>query len=240
MNKIQKAIFLLQLSTYCIFAQTNNTSLIPEMVLITGGIYDMGDIFNEGAEDEKPIHKVEVKSFYLGKYEVTQKEWVAIMGINPSITKNDDFPIEMVSWDEVQLFIKKLNEKTGKKYRLPTEAEWEYAAREGGKKVRYGNGKNIASIEDINFNGGSKKNDELTLTKIGSYNPNALGLYDMSGNVWEWCQDIYDVYLSKTPPKYPYHVIRGGCYGGVTRVTARYRFAVKNNGLGFRLAIDKI
>lgn len=252
MDKIIKILCVSALFTTFVSAQTKQDLQTPQMVFVKGGEYDMGDIFNEGEEDEKPIHKVTIKSFYLGKYEVTQKEWILIMGENPSYYKNDNFPVEMVSWDEVQVFIKKLNDKTGKKYRLPTEAEWEYAAREGGKKVRYGNGKDTALISDLTFyDDETKKLDENKgnfsfsgkfVTEIGLYTPNQLGLYDMSGNVFEWCQDIYDVYLSKTQPKYPYHVIRGGSYGATAyncRNTKRGKFAVKNNNLGFRLALDE-
>ncbi len=116
------------------------------MVLIQGGCFDMGDIFDRGSVDEKPVHTVCVSDFYLGKTEVTQKQWEDIVGNNPSKFKCDDCPVERVSWHDVQDFIKKLNEKTGINYRLPTEAEWEYAARSGGSKEQCAGTNNDAEI----------------------------------------------------------------------------------------------
>ena len=173
------------------------------MVHIKGGTFDMGDTFGDGEDSEQPVHRVTVKDFYLCKYPVTQAQWKQIMGENPSTFKGDDLPVETVSWDDAQKFIKKLNEKTGKKYRLPSEAEWEYAARECGKKVRFGNGKDIADPKEINFDGskGYKKPYSVVgefrrkTTSVTTFAPNALGLHDMSGNVREWCQDMwYDDY----------------------------------------------
>ncbi len=211
----------------------------------------MGDVFGEGAEkDEKPVHKVTLDDFMMCKYQVTQGLWKAVMGTdnNPSHFKGDEMlPVESVSWDMTQEFIQVLNKKSGAFYRLPTEAEWEYAAREGGKKVRFGNGKDIADPAEMNFDASEKDKQEYSVagtyrgktSPVDLFKPNALGLYDMSGNVWEWCADFYaDVYYQQCQqqgtvlnPKGPEtgtdRVIRGG--GWV--YDARYcRTAYRNGG----------
>ncbi len=172
------------------------------MILIKGGTFEMGDTFGEGYGNEKPIHKVTLSDFWLCKYPVTQGLWKAIMGENnnPSNFKGDDLlPVSRVSWDDAQEFIQVLNKKTGGQYRLPTEAEWEYAAREGGKKIRFGNGKEIANPAEMNFC--AKKDYKQPYSIVGEYRakatpvnhfkPNALGLYDMAGNVYDWCSDCF-------------------------------------------------
>ncbi len=157
-----------------------------EFVLVRGGCYDMGDTFGDGYSDEKPVHEVCVDDFYLGKYEVTQGEWKRIIGSNPSgFKKGDRHPVEQVSWNDVQEFITKLNEKTGKHYRLPSEAEWEYAARSGGKKEKY------SGCDDADAVAWYWDNSDFQTHEVGTKAPNGLGIYDMSGNVYEWCQDRY-------------------------------------------------
>ncbi len=178
-----------------------------EFVLVKGGCYKMGDVFNDtGIDDERPVHEVCVDDFYLGKYEVTQRQWKEIMGKNPSGFQNgDNYPVENVSWEDAQVFIKKLNEKDGTKYRLPTEAEWEFAARERGRAVRFATGKNTIDEKAANFDARTTfkmRNSEVELfrgatTPVGSFNSNELGLYDMSGNVWEWVQDVYSPFAYK-------------------------------------------
>ena len=169
----------------------------PQMVLVKGGTFQMGS--NE-RDDEKPIHAVTVGDFYIGKYEVTQKEWEAVMGSNPSRFKGANRPVELVSWNSIQEFLQKLNSKAGKHYRLPTEAEWEYAAKGGNQGQNYEcSGSN--SIDEVAwYNGNSSRQTH----EVGQKQPNELGIYDMSGNVWEWCSDWYDAnYYSSSPSKNP-------------------------------------
>ena len=217
----------------------------------------MGDVFNEGFDDEKPVHEVTLSSYYLAETPVTQTQWRAVMGSNPSYFSGcDQCPVEQVSWEDiVNEFLPKLNQLTGKTYRLPTEAEWEYAARERGRKVRFGNGKDIADLKEINFDGRASYKNHYSVvgkyrgktTPVRSFAPNALGLYDMSGNVWEWCSDWFGDYPStaQTNPKGPlsgsHRVNRGGSWTNSplnTRVAIRSGSAPahRSGNLGFRLA----
>ena len=186
-----------------------------EMVFVKGGTFDMGS--NDGSDDEKPIHPVTLPDFYIGKYEVTQKQWTEIMGNNPSHFKDcDDCPVENVSWDDVQEFLKKLIEKTGQNYRLPTEAEWEYAARGGIStgSTTYAGSNNIEEVAWYYENSNNKTHP------VGQKKPNELGIFDMSGNVWEWCCDRYDKdYYQNSPENNPQgpsvgssRVLRGGSW----------------------------
>ncbi|HDP98542.1 MAG TPA: hypothetical protein ENN22_05075, partial [bacterium] len=160
------------------------TPTTADMVFVAGGTFMMGS--NE-YDNEKPIHKVYVDDFYIGKYEVTQKQWFEIMGSNPSRFKGDNLPVERVSWNDVQEFIRKLNAKTGGNFRLPTEAEREYASRGGSRSAhfKYSGSNNVDNVAWYDNNSGRKTHP------VGTKQPNELGLYDMSGNVWEWCSDWY-------------------------------------------------
>jgi formylglycine-generating enzyme required for sulfatase activity len=238
-----------------------STALIePAMVKVAGGTFQMGDNFGdaEASKDEQPVHSVTLSDYYIGKYEVSQAEWKAVMGgKNPSNFKGDNLPVEQVSWEDVQIFIKKLNEQSGKKYRLPTEAEWEFAARERGKKVRFGNGKDIVDPSEINFD--ASASDKKSYSVMGTYrqktvsvsslSSNALGLYHMSGNVYEWCSDWYDENYYKNSslsnPKGAVsgsdRVLRGGSWlvnPDHCRSMHRNRImpTYRNSRLGFRLA----
>ncbi len=236
-----------------------DSGFLGDMVLVKGGCFQMGDTFNEGSKSEKPAHEVCLDDFFMGEHEVTQSEWEKIMENNPSyFKKGNNYPVEMVDWDEVRRFIKKLRNKTGIKYRLPTEAEWEYAAREGGKKVRFGTGKNIVDPDEANFN--ASPNFVNSYSKMGvfrasttpvkSFSANALGLYDMAGNVWEWCSDWYgDDYYANSPRNNPKgafmgsaRITRGGGWSNLPGyLRASYRgsltFYYRRNVLGFRLAL---
>jgi formylglycine-generating enzyme required for sulfatase activity len=159
-------------------------SIGMKFTLIPAGEFYMG---SEESVWEKPVHKVKIKNpFYLGTYPVTQTEWKAVMGDNPSNFKGDDLPVKQVSWDDVQNFIKKLNEKEGTyKYRLPSEAEWEYACR-AGTTTRYSFGDDESELDDYGWYGGGLGDETHP---VGQKEPNSWGLYDMHGNVWEWVQD---------------------------------------------------
>ncbi len=238
------------------------------MVLIKGGTFEMGDVFGEGAESEKSVHKVMLDDFMMCKYPVTQGLWKAVMGqdTNPSHFKGDDMlPVENVSWDMVQEFMEVLNKKSGASYRLPTEAEWEYAARERGKKVRFGNGKDIADPAEMNFNALEKYKQPYSVagtyrektTPVDLFKPNALGLYDMSGNVWELCADYYavDHYQQcqqqgtalnpKGPETGALRVLRGGSWfikalHCRTTTRASHKPTARSSNFGFRLVLSAL
>jgi formylglycine-generating enzyme required for sulfatase activity len=218
-----------------------------EMVYVKGGSFTMGCTSEQGSDcfdNEKPAHQVTVSDFYIGRYEVTQGQWKAIMGSNPShFSKGDNYPVEQVSWEQVQEFISKLNAKTGANYRLPTEAEWEYAARGGNRRQRYkySGSNNLADIAWYTENSGSNTHP------VGSKSPNELGIYDMSGNVREWCNDWKGTYTSSSQqnPKGASsgsdRVIRGGSWGSnakYARVSYRgiWQPDDRNGVIGFRLA----
>ena len=182
-----------------------------EMVKVEAGSFDMGATseMQNPYSDEKPVHRVTLtNNYYVGKYEVTQALWQAVMGSNPSIFKGDDLPVEEVSWKDCQKFITKLNAMTGKRFRLPSEAEWEYAAR-GGKKSRGYLYSGSNAIGDVAWYEG---NSSFMTHAVGTKQPNELGIYDMTGNVWEWCQDRYGSY-SSSPQTNP-----TGAVGGSRRV----------------------
>ena len=197
-------------------------NLIKNMVYVEGGTFMMGATSEQGSDAydrEKPAHQVTLSSFSIGRYEVTQEEWKAVMGSNPSYFKGKKLPVEKVSWDNCQKFIRKLNQLTGKQFRLPTEAEWEYASRGGSKSrgYKYAGGNGIGSVAWYDDNSGNKTHE------VGKKQPNELGLYDMSGNVWESCQDWYGDYSSssQTNPtgssSGSYRVYRGGSWSDLAR-----------------------
>jgi sulfatase modifying factor 1 len=220
-----------------------------ELVLVKGGCYDMGDTFGEGASNEKPVHHVCVKDFYLGKYLVTQLDWTSTMAVNPSEEPNCGMncPVNSVSWNDVQQFIKKLSERYGKPYRLPTEAEWEYAARSGGKNEKWAGTSDENELTNYAWH---YNNSHYGSHPVGEKKPNGLGLYDMSGNIGEWMSDWYDEgYYAKSPVDNPQgpetgekRVVRGGYWGDLNmwlRIARRIGFDpnTKSPGYGVRLVL---
>jgi formylglycine-generating enzyme required for sulfatase activity len=210
------------------------------LVLLKGGCFKMG------SAEEKSLHEVCVSDFAIGKYEVTQGEWQDVMGKNPSRYSScgSDCPVDQVGWDDIQEFIKKLNARSGKQYRLPTEAEWEYAARSGGKNEIYAGGNDIDAVAWYDKNSGNAPH------KVGTKQGNSLGIFDMSGNVWEWVQDCYSAdYYKRSPKNNPQgpacsdkRILRGGSWFNNTKDSrATYRLRA-NPGysyhftFGFRLA----
>ena len=237
------------------------TAINPEMVSVEGGLFTMGCTFGDCLENELPIRQVQIDSYQIAKYLVTQEEWYAVMRTDPSHFKGAKRPVESVAYSDIEDFITELNKLTGKKYRLATEAEWEYAAR-GGK-----NGGNFSfsgsnNLDEVAWHSGNSNGETQP---VGGKKPNELGIYDMSGNVYEYCSNKYGAYASPSDsagaqidtitgvwinPQGPtiggYHVARGGSWldfknVGMHRVVARYQpiIAAPQNHIGFRLALDK-
>ena len=188
-----------------------------EMIYVEGGSFDMGATSEQGSDAydwEKPVHGVTLSDYYIGKCEVTQELWEAVMGSNPSNFRGAQNPVESVSWNDCQNFIKKLNSLTGRTFRLPTEAEWEYAARGGNKSLhyKYSGSDNIGNVAWYYDNSGSSTH------AVGTKTANELGIYDMSGNVCEWCSDWYGDYSAgaqtnrQGPSSGSKRVLRGGTW----------------------------
>lgn len=224
-------------------------NIINNMVYVEGGTFTMGATPEQRKDyircekDEFPKHKVTLSSYYIGRYEVTQTEWETVMGNNPSYFKRGDRPVTNVSWNDCQDFIRKINTFTGKKYRLPTEAEWEFAAR-GGNKSRGYIYSGCNNLDSVAWHERNVYNQMAY--PVGLKNPNELGLYDMTGNVAEWCQDWYGDYSSapQVNPEGPitgtYRVIRGGSMSFVHHISFRnYQFQPKecDSHIGLRLAM---
>ncbi|HMQ59209.1 MAG TPA: formylglycine-generating enzyme family protein [Flavilitoribacter sp.] len=233
-----------------------------ELVFVEGGEFSMGN--NKGQYDwEKPEHPVKLSPYYIGKYPVTQRLWEAVMGDNPSGFKGDRRPVENVSWNDADEFIKKLNAKnevldwsatqklTGHAFRLPTEAQWEFAARGGKYSQQY----KYAGSDKLRQVGWYDANSHNETKEVGLLLPNELGIYDMSGNVWEWCRDWYsNTYFKEcleggqiSDPPGPesgiYRVDRGGSYffnESYCRPSFRFRYSPedRNANLGFRLVFS--
>jgi formylglycine-generating enzyme required for sulfatase activity len=236
------------------------------MIPIKGGTFIMGNLEYSDRiirENDMGFQSVKLSSYWIGETPVTFDDWYTVMG-NHRIKKGEltdmSLPVIDVSWDEAKIFIKKLNAFTGQKYRFPTEAEWEYAARERGQNVLFGNGKEIADPNEINFNPEKQSNREglfvkgiyrQCVTPVKSFAPNALGLYDMSGNVQEWCHDcegtIYDNTTVKNPKgnkRGKYKIVRGGSWFHWSQFCTAYTQSCErpynsNSKIGFRLALTK-
>ncbi len=247
-----------QLPTVDLAAELQKLS--QNMVKIEGGKYVMGATQEQEAEadaNESPSHRVKLNTFYMCKYEVTQALWIGVMKQQPSYFKGLDLPIESVSWDDCQKFIKRLNQLTGKHYRMPTEAEWEYAARGGKltKKQVFSGSNDILNVAWFD------ENSSDSTHAVGGKQPNELGIYDLSGNVWEWCEDDFAPYtddnIDLTKSKNNAHplatsdkakgsefrsgkVIRGGSWNrdlGACRTTKRDNYGPEfsNFAIGLRL-----
>ena len=220
-----------------------------DMVRVEAGTFTMGATaeMKDPFGNEKPTHRVTLTNdYYIGKYEVTQALWKAVMGNNPSEYKGDNLPVEMVSWDNCQEFISKLNRITGKTFRLPTEAEWEYAARGGNKSrgYQFSGSSNLSDVAWYDDNSG------YVTHAVGSKQSNELGIYDMTGNVWEWCQDWYGKYSSSSQinptgaNSGPDRVIRGGSWNNTAwfcRSSCRLNYTpgFRNDCLGLRLVLSE-
>lgn len=219
-----------------------------EMVYVKAGTFVMGASEEDGeaGSAEKPAHEVTLtKDYYISRYEVTQGLWKAVMGKNPSLFMHgDDYPVEQVSWTDAQEFCRKLSRMTGRKYVLPTEAQWEFAARGGvkSKGFKY-SGSNV--LDEVAW---YLDNSKYETHPVGQKQPNELGIYDMSGNVWEWCQDQYNAYGGE-PQTDPLgvadidsRVLRGGSWGSDAkkyRISGRHELRPSSsyNGTGFRLVL---
>ena len=213
------------------------------MKAVAGGTFRMGSDDGDADGKEKPVHSVTLPDYMLGETEVTQELWQAVMGSNPSAFKGASHPVEKVLWSDCQAFIRKLNELTGERFRLPTEAEWEFAAR-GGSQSK---GCQYAGSNAIDEVAWYRENSDSTTHDVKTKAPNELGLYDMTGNVLEWCQDWYGSYpaAAQTSPTGPAtgtaHAFRGGSWFSTAvfcRMTYRNYVApsFSFNNLGFRLA----
>ena len=223
----------------------------PEMVPLPAGEFMMGAAPGEAGagKDELPRHLVRINAFSIGKYEVTQGQWKAVMGSNSSYFNQcgDNFPVESVSWNDVQTFIKTLNQKTGEHYRLPSEAEWEYACR-AGKDTLYCGGNDLDAVAWHEGNSGNKTHP------VGGQQTNAFGLYDMSGNAWEWVQDCYHGSYQGAPrdgsawvggTECASRVLRGGAFfydAGRARCSVRYSYDPDSryDFIGFRVVVSPL
>ena len=214
------------------------------MVYVSGGTFIMG---GDESSDQTPTHSVTLSSYYICKYEVTQALWRAVMGSNPSKFKGDNLPVEQVSWNDCQTFINRLNNYTGRNFRLPTEAEWEFAARGGNysRHYKYSGSNYISDVAWYCDNSGNRTHP------VGTKQANELGLYDMSGNVWEWCSDRYGSYssYSQSNPTGATsgfgRVERGGNWCGLARYCCsshRSYYAPGNSfdDLGLRLVLSQL
>jgi formylglycine-generating enzyme required for sulfatase activity len=231
-----------------------------EMVFVRGGCFQMGDLYDDASEStgegpaEKPVHEVCVDDFSIGKYEVTRGLWKAIVGDDPSseaMCREASCPVDGVDFGDIEYFLSRLNAREGgSKYRLPTEAEWEYAARSGGKLQRYAGGNDLDSVSWYIGTTRYRTDPTAETRPVGEKAPNGLGLYDMSGNVYEITSDWYDEgYYAKSPrdnPRGPAsgeaHVKKGGCANGDprnSRVARRSDFTTGGALAGFRLARAK-
>lgn len=216
-----------------------------KMIEVEGGSFTMGATLYRDGLDESPTHRVTLSTYYIGETEVTQELWEAVMGSNPSLYNGQKRPVEQVDWNDCQVFINKLNALTGRQFRLPTEAEWEFAARDGNKRRLNRKYSGSGILDYVAWYGG---NSNGQTQEVAQRKSNELGIYDMSGNVREWCQDWYGEYdnSEQTNPTGPvsgiYRVNRGGSWlDTADDCRFRYRFYDKPSfsspQVGLRLAL---
>lgn len=230
------------------------STLVGDFIFVKGSTFKMGDEYGDLWDACRPVHDVKVSDFYIGKTQVTQKQWRDVMGKDPDdlyFKGNDNNPVEGVNWEDVMVFINALNKKTGHIFRMPTEAEWEYAAR-GGVKALQGETHKYAGSDHINEVAVYESNSGKSTQPVAGKKPNELGIYDMCGNVWEWCEDWFNENYYKEckekgivknpngPASGSYGVVRGGSWGNLARsCRAAYRLSIlpggRGNGIGFRL-----
>lgn len=245
-RQIMKKLLFLSFFAALLFHSCLRDDCDMDMVFVEGGVFAMGSDGGEADADERPVHEAAVADFYMGRYEVTQAQWKAVMrNRNLSWFEGDDLPVECVSWYDIEVFLRRLNAETGRAYRLPTEAEWEYAAR-GGK---YGTGCGYSGSEIPDSVAWFAATSDGTTHPVGSLPPNELGLYDMTGNVHEWCADRYDSlsYGRRDAPCFrkgdDRRVFRGGSWHSDRRhcrIANRNHVSadMRNFTLGFRVAED--
>lgn len=261
-KRIYVALLLLLAAPALVLAQQpqNYTTVTVKgvsfkMIRVQGGTFTMGATSEQGSDAydwEKPAHKVTLSTYYIGETEVTQELWKAVMGSNPSYFKGDNLPVEKVSWDDCQEFIRRLNQLTGKKFRLPTEAEWEFAARGGTKSAgyKYSGSNDINAVAWYTVNAYDKgiSSPDYGTHVVKTKKPNELGIYDMSGNVLEWCSDWSGDYTgaTQTNPQGASsgsnRVIRGGSWfnnARFCRSSDRFYYSPDNRSydLGLRLVL---
>jgi formylglycine-generating enzyme required for sulfatase activity len=222
------------------FSQNLGNGITLDMIFVEGGTFMMGS--DDGHPSEAPIHSITLDSFYIGKFQITQAQWEAIMDYNPSYFKGNNLPVEQVSWDDAQEFIKKLNQKIlpspqRGKFRLLTEAEWEYAARGGNKSKGY----KYAGSNNINEVAWYRENSDRKTHLVGQKKANELGIFDMSGNVWERCEDLFDEAYPARNRNESDRVMRGGGSWANGPITVTGRFGVhpshRSDTFGFRVCL---
>ena len=245
------ALFILLFILTLLLTEHVSGATVPDIpvTFVKGGCFVRGDWSGEGGNDEKPLQEVCVDDFSLGTFEVSEAEWQAVMGSSFPLrrSRGSHFPASGVSWHDSIEFIARLNALSGMKYRLPTEAEWEYAARSGGQQQKYAGTADAKTLAE--FACGQESCGGAVLP-VGSKRPNTLGLHDMSGNVWEWVQDRYDPYYYRNSPRSnpqgdPFgvnRILRGGSSNSVNgqlRTTYREYMApdTRQDGIGFRVAL---
>lgn len=268
--RLSLAVMLLGVNAPIVARSEPAESILKEMnidlVKVVGGTFEMGDVFGENRKGNTLVHSVTLGAFFMSSTEITFAQYDRFCVAAGKDKPHDDGwgrgnrPVINVDWDEAVAFCAWLSKESGLEFRLPTEAEWEFAAREGGKKVRFGNGRGMGDPAEINFNGSAEFKKQYSRTgedrqktlPVGSFTPNSLGLHDMSGNVWEWCSDWFEKDYYRTGPAMNpqggaparYRVVRGGSWSGkpvscTNRGMLTPESADLGNQVGFRIVRNK-